>query len=91
MKPFREKTFNELKNELTENDIDQIIEIVGKRCRMKTITRLVSMLKYSASTIPSYGILERLTRDRWNFWSYCAGQSYPDEIRIIRNIIKQGK
>ena len=82
-------SFNDLKNQLSEQDIDQIIEIVGYRCRVKTCNRLRSILTYSPSLIQTYGILERLTKENGG-WSYCAGQSYPDEIKTLREIILKG-
>lgn len=82
-------SFNDLKNQLSEQDIDQIIEIVGHRCRIKTCNRLRSILTYSPSLVPTYGILERLTKENGG-WSYCAGQSYPDEIKTLREIILKG-
>lgn len=82
-------SFNDLKNQLSEQDIDQIIEIVGYRCRVKTCNRLRSILTYSPSLIQTYGILERLTKKNGG-WSYCAGQSYPDEIKTLREIILKG-
>lgn len=82
-------SFNDLKNQLSEQDIDQIIEIVGYRCRVKTCNRIRSILTYSPSLIPTYGILERLTKEN-GVWSYCAGQSYPDEIKTLREIILKG-
>ena len=82
-------SFNDLKNQLSEQDIDQIIEIVGYRCRVKTCNRLRSILTYSPSLIQTYGILERLTKENGG-WSYCAGQSYPDEIKTLREIITKG-
>lgn len=82
-------SFNDLKNQLSEQDIDQIIEIVGYRCRVKTCNRIRSILTYSPSLIPTYGILERLTKENGG-WSYCAGQSYPDEIKTLREIILKG-
>lgn len=57
-------SFNDLKNQLSEQDIDQIIEIIGHRCRVKTCNRLRSILTYSPSLIPTYGILERLTKKK---------------------------
>lgn len=85
-----QNTFNDLKMMLSEADVDGIIEIIGHRCRVKTCMRLRSILTYSPSLIPSYGILDRLTRDERGVWSYCAGQSYPDEIRTLREIILKG-
>ena len=80
-------SFNDLKTNLTEQDIDLIVELLGYRCRAQTYNRLRSRLKYSPSSVPTYGILERLTRDEAGRWEYCAGQSYTDEIRTVRNII----
>lgn len=80
-------SFNDLKTELTEQDIDSIVELLGYRCRVQTYNRLRARLKYSPSSVPVYGILERLTREESGRWEYCAGQSYPDEIRTVRNII----
>lgn len=82
-------SFNDLKTQLSEQDVDQIVEIVGHRCRVKTCNRLRSILTYSPSLVPTYGILERLTKENGG-WSYCAGQSYPDEIRTLREIILKG-
>lgn len=79
-------TFNDLKGKLSDSDIDQIVALLGSRCRSKTLTRLRSMLTYGTSRIPVYGILERLIKEDGE-WRYFAGQSYPDEIRTIREII----
>lgn len=80
-------TFTDLKQELSENDIDSILEVIGTRCRVKTLTRLRSILTYGPSTIEDCGILRRLTKEQDGSWSYCAGQSYTDEIRTVRNVI----
>lgn len=85
-----QNNFNTLKDTLTTQDIDSILCIVGHRCRIKTYNRLRSILTYGKHTIPSYGILERLYRDDKGNWKYCAGQSYPDEIRTLREIILKG-
>jgi hypothetical protein len=82
----RQMTFNDLKTQLSDNDIDQILAILGYRCRVGTIRRMRSVLTYAPSAIPTYGILSRLMKDG-DTWSYCAGQSYPDEIRTIKEII----
>jgi hypothetical protein len=82
-------SFNDLKPELTENDIDEILAIVGKGCRDNTKKRLRSILTYGRSTIPSYGIFNRLCKESHG-WDYCAGQSYTDEIRTLRECILKG-
>lgn len=71
---------------LTEDDIDQIVKIVCNRCRIKTYTRVRSILTYNLSSIGNFGIYRRLIKEGGK-WSYCAGQSYPDEIRTLRECI----
>lgn len=83
-------SFNDLKMQLTESDIDAILAIIGKGCREKTRNRLRSILTYAKSTIPAYGIFNRLYRDDAGAWDYCAGQSYTDEIRTLRECILNG-
>jgi len=83
------KHFNELKDILTESDIDDIVGLVGHGCRTKTKNRLRSILTYGRSTIPAYGIFTRLVKDA-DCWEYIAGQSYPDEIRALRECILNG-
>jgi hypothetical protein len=83
---LRQENFNDLKTKLTDLDIEQIVTIVGYRCRIKTCQRLTSILKYGPSTIGSYGILSRLVKESGQ-WEYIAGQSYTDEIRVVRECI----
>lgn len=83
-------SFNNLKTNLSENDIDEIVSLICHKCRLDTYRKVRSILTYRASSIPSYGILERLTKNSAGSWSYCAGQSYLDEIRTIREIIVKG-
>ena len=83
----KEQSFPQLKAHLTDNDIKDIVAIVGNRCQLKTKNSLRSILTYSPSAVGNYGIMERLTRDEKGRWGYYAGQSYPDEIRTVRNII----
>jgi len=78
--------FNDYKTQLTENDIDQIVAIVGYHCRLKTLQRLRSVLTYHPSSVGHFGILGRLIKEG-DKWGYVAGQSYPDEIRTVRECI----
>ena len=85
--------FNTEKLKLNDSDIDQLVDIIGSRCQYRTKARLRSILTYPSGVLnimPTYGILERLTKEGED-WSYRAGQSYPDEIRTIREIILEGK
>ena len=71
---------------LTEHDVDAIMAIIGKGTRAETKKRLESILKYSASLIPHYSIVDRLTKHRGR-WSYTPGQSGTEEIARLRKII----
>lgn len=42
---LKQENFNDLKSNLTELDIEQIVTIVGYRCRVRTVNRLTSILK----------------------------------------------
>lgn len=87
---MKQVNFNNQKHKLTEQDIADIMKIIGKRCRDKTKARLRSIITYGYSTIPNVGILERLIKEDKYGWQYIAGQSYPDEIRIVRETILKG-
>lgn len=82
--------FNTLKDTLTDSDIDSILSVIGHRCRIKTWNRLRSILTYGKHIIKPYGILNRLYKNDKGEWHYCAGQSYTDEIRTVREIILKG-
>jgi hypothetical protein len=82
--------FNNLKKNLTDQDIDELVSIIGHRCQDHTKTRIRSILKYDSSRIPIAGILDRLTKESYG-WQYFAGQSYPDEIRVVRQLILNKK
>jgi hypothetical protein len=87
---MRQLNFNNQKSNLSESDIDQIVSIITHRCRIETTNRVRSILTYSPSLIPSYGIFERLIKEDDGKWHYCAGQSYPDEIRTLRELVIKG-
>ena len=79
--------FNNYKDRMNDDDIDQIVELFSYKCRAHTANLIRNNLNCCASLIPNYGILERVMKEGTS-WSYCAGQSYPDEIRTIRKIFK---
>lgn len=87
---MKQKNFNNCKHDLNTHDINELVEIIGHRCSYQTKRRLESILTYGTSTIGNFGILDRLIYENFK-WSYCAGQSYPDEIRLIRRLILTGK
>ncbi len=67
---------------LTDEQREAFVNLLGKGCQEKTKRNLDRALKYPAS-IENCGILRRRMLDG----TYCAGQSYPDEIRTVRNHI----
>jgi len=77
----------EQRPELTAQDIDEIVAIVGHGCREKTRNRLYSLLRYGMSAMDSHGIFDRLGKYDGPRWTYVAGQSYTDEIRTLRACI----
>jgi hypothetical protein len=83
---MKQLNFNNQRDNLTPEDIEQILSIVAYRTRIKTHNRLRSVLTYGKGAIPHYVIFERLIKDG-DSWQYFAGQSYTDEIRTIREII----
>ena len=68
-------------------DIDEIVILVTERCRVDTVRIIRRNLTDLAECIPTFGILDRLYKDKHG-WQYCAGQSYPDEMRTVRKILK---
>ena len=82
--------FNNQKNNLTEQDIDEIVALVCHRCRIDTYNKVRNILTKVPSTVPFFGILERLIKEDGK-WTYCVGQSYTDEIKVVRECIIKRK
>jgi len=75
--------------ELTDDQKQQLIEILTKRCREKTYRRIKSIITYHLDVIiKSCFWLDRFYISHLNNEvHYCAFQSYPCEIKAIRNNI----
>lgn len=71
--------------ELTEGEITSGVALLGDHCRARTKARLYWALK-ACPNMHSYGIYDRLHIEN-GAMSYCAGQSYPDEIRTVRELL----
>ena len=69
--------------ELTESEQAQLLDIFGNRCREKT-KRMIARALRCVPDIDNYGIYDRVHLEPP---SYCAGQSYPDEIRTVRQCL----
>ena len=72
---------------ITDEQLENLALFLGKGCREKTKKRLLSVCKYGLFSVELCGILRRVALEPDNTWSYCAGQSYPDEIRTVRGVI----
>jgi hypothetical protein len=86
---MEQQNFNDLKGNLSESDIDQLVKLLGYKCQVKTISRLRSVLTYGPNTIPAAGIFNRLIKEGGR-WEYVAGQHYPSEIKLVRDLITKG-
>jgi hypothetical protein len=83
---MKQLNFNNQKANLTEEDKEEIFEILAKKTRQATRVLLAKRLDNHLDLIPEYGIFNRLIKENYG-WIYCAGQSYPDEIRTLRKIV----
>lgn len=83
---MKQINFNNHRDQLTDQDKEEIFILLSGRLREKNRRLLKTRLDHHLELIPYYGILERIQKESYG-WAYCAGQSYPDEIRTVRNII----
>ncbi len=66
-------------------------DLLSGRCRRENRDKLHRRIAVPLSLWPSYGRFERvLLDDNSNGFEYVAGQSYPDEIRELRELILKG-
>jgi hypothetical protein len=85
-KTFLQFNFNSDRELLTDDDKQQIFELLSKGLRANNYNLLNDRIFNCLGMIPYHGILGRVIKEDCG-WSYCAGQSYPDEIRTVRKII----
>lgn len=86
---MKDNLYNIIQNnlELSENERLNLAGFLSYRCREKTYKRLKSICLYGLHTIELCGILRRLELNADETWSYCAGQSYTDEMRTVREVV----
>ena len=70
---------------LSEKESSSLFALFSHGCRQHTKTRLRSVIAY-IPTIPNYEIYGRIMFEN-DTVSYCAGQSYPDEIKTVRDLL----
>jgi len=78
---FKEGAFT-----LTEQQKTDIFRMVGKGCRQQTKDKLSRRLDLPLSLWNRYGIYSRITLDDSGA-DYICGQSWPDEMRTLRECI----
>jgi hypothetical protein len=69
---------------LTEAQQAAILDFVGKGCRSHTKETIARRLRLPLSLWKDYGIYSRIMFDDKYGASYCCGQSWNDEMRVIR-------
>ena len=71
---------------LTKEEKESLYSLLSYGCREKTKNRLYNIIVKYGMIYNHYGIYDRVT-----FYNgkaqYTAGQSYPDEIRVVRDCI----
>lgn len=72
--------------ELTPSEQHSLVALLGKGCRQHTKDRLAYKLSKRLYMFQDYGIYRRVGFDKGRA-EYCAGQSYIDEIRTVRELI----
>lgn len=71
---------------LNDAQINDILGMIGHRCRVKTKNRLASRLRLPLSLWTRYGIYSRMMLNA-NGADYICGQSWDDEMRTLRECI----
>lgn len=69
---------------LTEEEIDQLVCLLGKYCRCKTLRAIRSVLNYGLHSVDSHSIFERVTLEG-GVWSVIGAQCYSATVKEIRN------
>lgn len=82
--------FNNSREKLTEDDKEQIFKLFSSRLRADNYNLLRRRIFEHTNMLPYHGIFERIMKEPHG-WTYCAGQSYPDEIRWVRKCILECK
>lgn len=73
---------------LSEEDIDNLMQLLTSRCNPRTKYAVRAALR-NIQLEKSHGIYERVVKvPKIGRWQYVAGQSYPDEIRTVRSLLR---
>lgn len=87
----KEKGYTKCNLKLTTEEIEKLVSIIGghHKTKMAVHWALLNNLQQSKS----FGLLERFMFDVTDYypkgyWSYCAGQDMPAEMKIVRDLLK---
>lgn len=73
---------------LTEEDVDSLLRLLTSKCNSRT-KDAVRVALTSIREEKSYSIYDGIIRNpKPSYWRYAASQSYPDEIRTIRSLLR---
>lgn len=70
---------------LTDQEQESLVRVFGAYCQERTKRRLAAVARW-VPDIESYGIFNRVVF-RNGECHYVTGQSYPDEIRVVRKLL----
>ena len=73
---------------LSEEDIDNLIQLLTSRCNDRTKYAVRSTLE-NIQQAKMYGIYERVAKGpKIGRWQYVAGQSYSEEVATVRSLLR---
>lgn len=69
----------------------ELVSILGSKCRKETKERLARRFALPLSLLSNHGLFSRvfLRYDREGV-TYCAGQDYTSEVRMVRELVLRG-
>lgn len=71
---------------LTDQEADSLAELLGKGCHVRTKRKIAHVCGWLVSRGDTWSCFDRVSFADGEA-SYCAGQSYPDEIRRLRKTV----
>lgn len=76
---------------LSPEQQNELLALLGSKCQQKTKEKLARRLALPLSLMPNYGIFSRVYLSyNTEGVHYCAGQSYTDEVRLVRKLVLEG-
>lgn len=73
--------------QLSEQAQRRLVALLTERCRAPTVEKITRFAGRSMSLMPSYAWAEQIMFTKDHIIDFCAGQSYPDDIALIRKSI----